>query len=279
MTLCSSSRSAGPRSAGPAASGSRARAGCCPRGRRSPSVGSPTALPPARRRCVCCGRWRTAGRWATPRGCSEGRASAEHRFPAAVEHLTRAVDATREAGFAAAEAHHLANLGRAYEQAGDRATAAATLERSVGTACAAGDRRTAALASARLGPVLRVVGDPDGAREHAEEARRWYAASGGGEGLLLAEYVLAALDADRADAMASQRLASVLAKAREGRNLEVELLTLDALALHAARTGRREAAAATLEAAERLVPAADHLVTDGDRVDARVARPLLTSRT
>ncbi|MGB8383650.1 MAG: hypothetical protein WCG47_20770, partial [Dermatophilaceae bacterium] len=49
-------------------------------------------------------------------GMLGGLAQAEHRYEDAVAHLRRAAEATRRLGFAAAQAHHLANLGRAQEQ-------------------------------------------------------------------------------------------------------------------------------------------------------------------
>ena len=70
-------------------------------------------------------------------------------------HLRRAADATHRLGFAAAEAHHLTNLGRAQEQDGDPSAAIATYAHAIETAHATGVLRTAALASARLGRTLR----------------------------------------------------------------------------------------------------------------------------
>ena len=54
-------------------------------------------------------------------------AQAEHRFADAAAHLRRAADATHALGFAAAESHHLTNLGRAQQQSGDPSAAATTL--------------------------------------------------------------------------------------------------------------------------------------------------------
>ena len=64
-------------------------------------------------------------------GMLGGLAQAEHRYEDAVAHLRRAAEATRRLGFAAAQAHHLANLGRAQEQSGDRQAAASTLARAI----------------------------------------------------------------------------------------------------------------------------------------------------
>jgi tetratricopeptide (TPR) repeat protein len=207
-----------------------------------------------------------------------GLAQAQHRFSDAIDHLERASAAAHRLGFAAAEAHHLAGLGRAHEQNGDSAAAVATLERSITTARKTGDRRTAALAAARLGRVLRIAGNrTTAARARAEEARDWYVAAGGGEGLLLAQYVLAVLDADEDRPEAVRELSAVLAHARDGSDGEVELLTLDALARLDAHRGSRAQARETLDAADALMPAVAHLVTDGDRTDAVIARALISS--
>jgi predicted ATPase/DNA-binding SARP family transcriptional activator len=209
-------------------------------------------------------------------GMLGGLAQAQHRYADAIAHLEQAAGATHRLGFAAAEAHHLANLGRAQEQSGERAAGVATLERSIETAHSTGDLRTAALAAARLARVLRVAGDRQAARERAGWARGWYAAAGGGEGLVLAEYVLAVADADDGEPQAGDRLSTVLAAARDAPDPEVELLTLDALARLSAERGATSDAAAVLDAADACLPAAGHLVSDGDRVDAGIARALLS---
>jgi tetratricopeptide (TPR) repeat protein len=108
------------------------------------------------------------------------------------EHLARAADAAHELGFGAAEAHHLANLGRAQQQLGDQRSATVTLERAIDTALSTGDLRTAALARVRLGRVLGCEGDRESAHALVQSALQWYRAAGGGEGVGLAEYVLAA---------------------------------------------------------------------------------------
>jgi predicted ATPase/DNA-binding SARP family transcriptional activator len=208
-------------------------------------------------------------------GMLGGLAQAQHRFPDAIAHLERAAAATHRLRFAAAEAHHLANLGRAHEQNADRAAAVATLERSITTARETGDRRTAALAAARLARILRVTGDRTAARGLAAEARDWYVAAGGGEGLLLAEYVLAVLDADESRPEAERELSAVLARARDARDGEVEVLTLDGLARLHAHNSRRTQAREMLDTADALMPAVAHLVTDAERTDALTARAVL----
>ncbi|GIF63816.1 SARP family transcriptional regulator [Asanoa ishikariensis] len=185
-------------------------------------------------------------------------AQAEQRFGAAAAHLRRAADATHALGFAAAEAHHLANLGRVQHRDGDREGAVATLRLARDTARATGDPRTAALAGVRLGWVLRALGRGDQARTAVEPACRWYAAAGGGDAALLADYLLAALDADDGAPDAGRRLDDVLAAARRDHAVDVEVLALDTLARLRADEGLRAAADAVL-------PAARHLISDRDR--------------
>jgi tetratricopeptide (TPR) repeat protein len=208
-----------------------------------------------------------------------GLAQAENRFADATAHLERAADATHKLGFVAAEAHHLANLGRAQEQRGDRQAAIATLQRAIETAHATGDLRTGALAGARLGRVLRSAGQRQPARDIARLAQRWYSTAGGGDGAALAEYVLAALDADERAPNAAEHLGYVLATARHARDVEVEVLALDALARVNAEQGRTTDAREMLDTADRVMSAARHLVTDLDRIDRDRARSILEDIT
>ncbi len=202
-------------------------------------------------------------------------AQAEHRLADAATHLRRAAEATHLLGFSAAEAHHLTNLGRVQQQAGDRRTAMATLERAVATAHSTGDLRTASVAGVRLGCVRRAAGRRRSARAVAQSAHRWYDVAGGGDGAVLAEYLLAALDADDGAPHAARRLTDVLAAARLAHDVEAEVLALDVLARIHAEQGRTTEARTMLDAADRVMPAAGHLVTDTDRVDRDRARSLL----
>jgi hypothetical protein len=174
--------------------------------------------------------------------------------------LRRAADATHRLGFAAAEAHHLANLGRAQEQNGDPPAAIATFKHAIETAQATGDLRTAALASARLGRALRFA-DPVTARPAAQWSQHWYSAAGGGDALLLAEYVLAALDA------APDRLTDTIATARATHDIEIEVLALDALARLLAEHGDEAGARTTLADADAAMSGARHLLSHNDRAD------------
>jgi predicted ATPase/DNA-binding SARP family transcriptional activator len=193
-------------------------------------------------------------------GLLGGLAQGRQRYAEAIVHLRQAVGATHRLGFAAAEAHHLANLGRAQEQNGEAQAAIATFHQAIETAHACGDLRTAALARARLGRALRFA-DLAGARAAAQWSQHWYLAAGGGEGLLLAQYVLAALDGDR------ETLAATLAAARVAQDNEVEVLSLDALAWLRAERGDEAGARATLAEADAVLLRARHLLADVDRGD------------
>ena len=204
-----------------------------------------------------------------------GLAQAEHRFPDAVRHLQRAADATHRLGFAAAEAHHLANLGRAQEQGGDGQSAAATLERAIDAAEATGDLRTAPLARVRLGRVLRSIGDRPAARISVEAGRKWYQEAGGGDAAVLAQYLMAALDADAGDRSAPAHLQAALDAAREAHDVEVEVLALDTLARVHAEAGHAATARDLLDTARVLLPAVGHLLSEPDRLDRDRAEALL----
>jgi len=236
-----------------------------------------------------------------------GLAQAQRRFPDAIAHLRRAADAAHRLGFSAAEALHLANLGRAYQQAGEAETAVRILMAAVETAHGVGDRRTAALAGVRLGRVLRALGRLDDARGEVAAAREWFRAAGGGDGALLADHLAAALGADLAaprngdlaaasgaDRIAASdgnlaaagdgglarelddvALAGVLAAARAAGDREVEVLTLDRLALLHAEHRHASSARELLATADAAVSTVEHLVTGQDRVDAIRARILL----
>jgi hypothetical protein len=67
----------------------------------------------------------------------------------------------------------------------------------------------------------------------------------------------------------------VLAEARRAHDVETEVLSLDMLAHIYAGQGRVTDARAMLDAADRMMPSAGHLVTDHDRVDRDRARSLL----
>jgi tetratricopeptide (TPR) repeat protein len=187
-------------------------------------------------------------------------AQGQQRYAEAIIHLGRAAEATHRLGFAAAAAHHLANLGRAQEQNGEAPAAMVTFRQAIETAHATGDVRTAALASARLARALRLT-DPAAARAAAEWAQDWYLAAGGGDGQLLAQYVLATLDTD------PERLTETIAEARGAHDSEIEVLALDALAYLLAQRGDNTGARSTLAAADTAHPDAWHLLADADRVD------------
>jgi predicted ATPase/DNA-binding SARP family transcriptional activator/tetratricopeptide (TPR) repeat protein len=193
-------------------------------------------------------------------GLLGGLAQAQQRYADATVHLRRAADATHRLGFAAAEAHHLANLGRAQEQCGEQPAAVATFTRAVETAHSTGDLRTAALAGARLARATRFT-DPMAARAAAQWSHRWYSSAGGGDALLLTEYVLAALEAD------ADRLVEIIATARAAHDIEIEVLALDAVAQLHAQHGDEAGARTALADAETAMAGARHLLSHNDRAD------------
>ncbi len=206
-----------------------------------------------------------------------GLAQAEHRFADAVDHLERAADAAGNLGFGSAAAHHLTNLGRVHQEAGDLGSARTALHQAIAATQAVGDARTAAYARAHLGWVLRARGERTDARLVLMAAREWFEAAGGGEGAVLADYALAALDADRGLTQAANRLDEALAAARRDGQGDVEVLLLDRLArLHAER-GDLIAATAFLAQADDLAPAVSHLMSDNDRIDRDPAWSLVAA--
>ncbi|GIF22537.1 putative ATPase/DNA-binding SARP family transcriptional activator [Actinoplanes tereljensis] len=190
-----------------------------------------------------------------------GLAQAGHAYPAAVDHLARAASGAHRLGFAAAEALHLANLGRAQQQNGMLPEALETLDRAAATAESVGELRGAAFARTRRARVLRALGRLDECRAELGTARGWYETAGGGDGDLLSAQMIAALDDDR------PALERVLAAARAAGDHEVELLTLDALARRHAAAGDHLAAGVLAAAADALLPAVGHQVTPADRLD------------
>jgi predicted ATPase/DNA-binding SARP family transcriptional activator len=196
----------------------------------------------------------------------------EHRFAEAVAHIGRAAATSRRLGFSQTEAYQLSSLGRAHCQAGDHDLGAATLARAVAKAEAIGDVRLAALARVHLGRVLRALGQQDAARAALEVATAWHRAAGGGEQAALGDCLLVSLDARDGVPGAEARLVAILAAARGHADTPVEVLALDALARLAADAGDLGAARSLGAAADRLAPAAAHVITDFDRTDAHALR-------
>jgi len=209
-------------------------------------------------------------------GMLGGVAQGEHRFADACEHLGRAAVQSHQSGFAATEAYHLANLGRAQQLNGELDCAARTLNRAIETARSTGDPRVVALSQVRLGRVLRAQGNPAAARTTISTAQAWYRASGGGDGARLADCVLASLNTDSNSDASISSVESVLADARAADDVEVELLCLDALARMHAELGQTPLAASLLSEADALMGAAWHHVVDEDRIDGREARRLIS---
>ena len=158
---------------------------------------------------------------------------------------------------------------------GDPQRAIGTLERAIDVGRSTGDLRTAALAQVRLGRVFRSLGQSTAARAVVEAARNWYALAGGGDGALLADSVLAALDVEDEVPGAQERIDHVLTVAHDAGDIEVEVLALDTSALGFAKLGRPAEAQTALARADQLTPAALHLLTDADRIDRDRARQIL----
>ncbi|MFD0524493.1 hypothetical protein [Paractinoplanes durhamensis] len=192
-----------------------------------------------------------------------GLAQASHQYDVAVAHLSRAADAAHRLGFAAAEALHLANLGRAQQQSGAMAAALDTLDRAAVTAQTVGELRGAAFARTRRARVLRALGRLDECRAELRLARHWYATAGGGDGDLLSAQMVASLDDDLV------ALSEVLTAARAAGDHEVELLALDALVRVHAAAGDASTAEARAAEAEMVLPAVAHLVSPADREPPR----------
>jgi hypothetical protein len=120
--------------------------------------------------------------------------------------------------------------------------------------------------------VLRALDRGPAARTVLEEADAWHRAEGGGEQAALGECLLAALDAADGAPEAGERLAAILAVARERDDAPVEVFALDALGRTAALAGDLTAATELCAEADRRMPAASHFIAELDRVDARAVR-------
>ncbi|CUR59882.1 Transcriptional activator domain [metagenome] len=186
-----------------------------------------------------------------------GIAQAQHRHEEAARALTRAADESAAMGFLGQAALHRSTLARVQQRAGDPA-ATASFESAIGDALAVGDGRLAATARLNLARLKRGEDDRETALRLLEENERWYRSAGGGDFALLNRCVLAAA-LDEVPA-----LHTVLAQARAGDNVEVQVYALDALAR----------LAVTAQDAEALVSEADllahqvaHVVDAGDRLD------------
>jgi predicted ATPase/DNA-binding SARP family transcriptional activator len=189
-----------------------------------------------------------------------GIAQAEGRFGDAAQALEHAADESGTLGFVGQAALHRASLARVQQQADDP-RAAASYQRAIREANAGGDGRLAATARLNLARLRRTEGDPSSATELLEENQRWYAAAGGGDFALLTDTLLAAVRDD------PKQLGAALQAARADRNVEVQVLALDALARLAAASGDEAAATSLLAEADTLAPHVTHLLDEHDRID------------
>jgi predicted ATPase/DNA-binding SARP family transcriptional activator len=202
----------------------------------------------------------------------------QHRFDAAVAHLSRAAATSSRLGFLQTEAYQLSSLGRAHCQTGDYHTGSAILELAIDKAEATGDVRLAALARVHLGRVLRALGQVDRARTALQAAVAWHCAARGGEQAALGECLLAAMDAADRIPGAEDRLVAILDESRRNDEAHVEVFALDALARIAADAGDDVTAGELCEEADRRMDAASAFITDLDRADARAVRQLADVR-
>lgn len=179
-------------------------------------------------------------------------------------------------GFLATESLHLATLGRILQQASDPCGAVEAPERAIEIGFEIKDMRIVSLARVRLGRVLRGEGDHDGAQAAMRAADLWFQSSGGGEGATLAACLRAVMDAEEGAADALVRLTAVLDEAERRGDPEIEVLTLDALARAHADAHDISEAQELLDRADQLMPSAQHLIGEADRLDAVHARQLLS---
>jgi predicted negative regulator of RcsB-dependent stress response len=122
-----------------------------------------------------------------------------------------------------------------------------------------------------------MLGRGEAARVVVKSSQQWYDAAGGGEDAALADFLLAALDADDGVSHAAEQLAGMLANAHREGNVEIEVLALDRLARLHAEQGEMGDALALLACADAAMPAVYHVVSDTDRIDHDQARSLLTA--
>jgi predicted ATPase/DNA-binding SARP family transcriptional activator len=203
-------------------------------------------------------------------------AQAEHRLTDAAGFLSRAATASERLGFLGQAALHLTTLGRVEQRAGNNEAAIDTLNRAIVAANTSGDLRITATARVHMARVLRASGEHDTARTLLEQADRWYRLSGGGDGALRTQCLLASIASTTGGTGATDELEGVLDRARIADDREVQVLACDALARVAAEQGNIAAAHQLLQTADDLICAVQHVVDDLDRTDAHLARRLLT---
>jgi predicted ATPase/DNA-binding SARP family transcriptional activator len=199
-------------------------------------------------------------------------AQAEGRFEEAAASLAEAASSAEQLGFLGQAALHLTTLGRVQQQAGREEIAAETLERAIVAATNSGDLRMAATARLHLARIMRTTGREERARDLLQQSDDWYAASGGGDGALLTQCLLAAVRTSLGEPGAAGDLAPLLDVARAADDLAAEAVILDALARRARVEGAADDADALLATADAVAEQIPHLLVDADRVDARLAR-------
>jgi len=123
---------------------------------------------------------------------------------------------------------------------------------------------------------MRTTGDEEAARSLLEQNDRWYRSAGGGDGALLTQCLLAAVNARTISGGNAEELHDILDRGRSVGDPEVQVYAADALARLASERGELAKAHELLRAADRIATAAAHVVDSSDRVDADHVRPHLT---
>ncbi|WP_404380455.1 winged helix-turn-helix domain-containing protein [Knoellia locipacati] len=203
-------------------------------------------------------------------------AQAQGRYAEAAVHLAGAAEAAAASGFDAAQAHHRLNLGRVQQQSGDPTGSTNSLLKAIALGQGCGDARTVALARTRLAQVSRDAGDLATAREQVARAVAWFTTAGGGDGALLADFLMITLLVGGDASGTHGELVGLLHRARSAADPVVEVLTLDALAAADVRDGHPDEARSRLEEAD-TVAASVRTVWPGDRVDGQQVRHALSA--
>lgn len=205
-------------------------------------------------------------------------AQAAQQFDDAAGYLDRAARMSHQLGFLGQEAYHLTRLGRVQQQAGHPEPAAETLLRAIDVATDDGDLRMRATASINLARVLRGTERHELVTGLLEQADEFYRRSGKGDGARLATVLLISISHPEGERAAQEHLEEILEQARSADDGEVQVLALDALARMAAQLGAGGVADDLLLQADRVSAITPTVLDAIDRVDAALARQLLSTR-
>ena len=115
---------------------------------------------------------------------------------------------------------------------------------------------------------MRTTGDAQAARNLLEQNDRWYRSAGGGDGALVTQCLLAAVNARTTGGGNADELHDILDRGRRVGDPEVQVYAADALARLASEHGEPTEAHDLSRAADDIAAAAAHVVDSSDRVDA-----------